>query len=80
MFIMNNEGKAKEICGRDVACCDFDCVNCASQYELVNLRAMAKWKDQCFNDVIKRLRETYERDEQALFILQIVESRYNAKF
>lgn len=40
---------------------------------------MAEWKDKCFSDVIKRLKETYQLDEQALFILNLVECRYNDK-
>lgn len=74
VFIMTNEEKAREISDNILGSLEYQCG--AEE----GARAMAKWKDQCFNDIIKRLRETYERDDQVLFILQLVESRYNEKF
>ena len=41
---------------------------------------MGGWKDKCFNEVIEHLRETYQLDEQVMFILKLMESRYKIDY
>lgn len=79
---MTNEEKAKELLDTGVICsgqwgeCLPDCIKC-NKYNYMLM--MAQWKDKCFNEVIEHLRETYQLDEQVMFILKLVESRYNDK-
>ncbi len=75
MEIQNNLNKSIELSNK------FKCITIGERCKNIEdaCYKMAQWKDKCFSDVIKRLKETYQLDEQALFILNLVESRYNDK-
>lgn len=81
---MKNEEKARKIIGND--CKKENCLECGGRLsaekgcaKFRQIMEMAEWKDKCFNEVIEHLRETYQLDEQVMFILKLVESRYNDK-
>ena len=77
---MKNEKKANEIAVQMFEDGHFTHNGISQRKEVENaLVKMAEWKDKCFDEVIAGLRETWQLDEQVLFVLSMVESRYNGK-
>lgn len=43
-------------------------------------KEMAEWKDECFQAVIDRVRESYQLDSSVTFVCDLIEQRYKDKF